>query len=347
MVKKNKIHRLCAALFAVALLFVSLAPVLSIGANAMVIQAERDEETYDFTIPPDIMYWTIPLDIMYSKTCGIVVENPMLSVAIDNGFTHITNIEMPGISATSTLPETFMERWHFEVNDYELSSETSYQKVQFGLQIDSGATMNEFGFTNSESFVCSFGDVFNFLNEFSLLCQPGYEFHSTVSVNLFMPKKIDGKWELVEYALDYEGARLNLHDDPRWYNPFPCGSLIDDVEYDPNYPEIIVENINISIKYFNLEDGELDHSAPASMLDFDVPMGRKLIRCSFAEFYEKYNGSYPVYASTGSFDLTSGLKAAIGGFLSTQIIPGLSFGGILAAVVGIMLFGLLLKIFNK
>ena len=92
MVKKKKIHRLCAALFAVALLFVSLAPVLSIGADAAVIEVERDDN-YEW-LSPDLLKIALPLDIFYTEECGLIVENPLQFVNYDGAYGFNQNFKI-------------------------------------------------------------------------------------------------------------------------------------------------------------------------------------------------------------------------------------------------------------
>lgn len=66
---------------------------------------------------------------------------------------------------------------------------------------------------------------------------------------------------------------------------------------------------------------------------------------AFREIYPRYVQVAPGTPGDASFDLGTFLRNTVGTFLSVEFIPGISLGGIAAAILGIVLFVAFLKIF--
>lgn len=354
MVKKKKLHRWCAGFFAAALLLVCLAPVLTVGADAAVIESwSNGVLSYE---TPVIYRLGLPLDIMYSEIAGLVIDNPLLSYGKDNATSYGFNIEMPSILYSENYAGDYLGFWHFEYGDTRVLTDNA-MVVGYGVQIDSLSSSNVFGFTNSQPFVVSFAQLYNFLSYVEFVLQPGFSLAATVEADIKFPRpKSDGGWELESFHLEYSEQSNNPYD-----HISECSAFLNlGADYFPSFllqRDVIVDSINIRFDYWNPPDG-IGDSIPASLVDFGFLYFDSDSLVTFEEFYIRYPSSVtnvvtppgttpPETTNPGStsdaFKLVEALSAGIGTFLDTEIVPGISFGGLLAVAVGISLVYVFIK----
>ena len=70
---------------------------------------------------------------------------------------------------------------------------------------------------------------------------------------------------------------------------------------------------------------------------------------TFVEFFDRYPGHRVIVSDSpgaADFNLTVFLKNSVGSFMETEIIPGISFGGLLAVAIGLSLTVVFLKFFG-
>lgn len=343
---KKMIKSIVAVLAAVFVLFLTLSPVLVSKAEAMVIRPGIDSDGN--LSAADVYYLMAPLDRMHNGIYDISCENPMYSVAVKNGFNEVTNIEMPYIGDAGYLG-TPLGRWSFGVQSIESSDSGSYM-VHFANQFDASSNSALYSLSNSSPFVANAVDLYNFLAKCKHVVQPMYEYKSKFVISGLYPCLVSERgWELVPFTCSQDFEYLNQTENVRTVSAFAeldFSLLPIDLRSTVNSKLCIITDFTVTFDlYAQLGPGVLS----ATFQDLMMPVSAEGFGHTFEEFYAEYPGNRVIVSDTpgaGIFDLTEGLKTAVGGFMGTEIIPGLSFGTILAFAIGISLVYVFLKFFG-
>lgn len=342
MVKKI-IKRIAAGSAAVLVLFLALFPPLVLDADAMVVRPDIDSD--GSLTPAEIYTLMAPLDRLYNGIYDISCENPMYTVAVKNGFNEVTNIEMPFIDDAGYIGDP-AGRWSFSVQSIESYTDKSY-KVHFANQFDASNNRALYSLSNSSPFIADMIDMYSFLSGCRHIVQPGYQYKSKFVISGYYPRLIsEGGWELKYFTISQDFEYLNQTDFLRDVFAF--------AELDFSLlPETLRTNINPKLCIITDFTVSFDLYAPlgpdlvnATFQELIMPFSADGFGHTFEDFYSEYPGHRVIVSDSpgvGIFDLTEGLKTAVGGFMATEIIPGFSFGGILSVAVGISLVYAFLK----
>jgi len=347
---KKKLYRILCVFSVFLVLLVTLAPLLSVGSQAMTF--EVDEEVSDGIFDVDIYHMLIPLDVLRSDSCGMQMENPMYSVAVYGATNLQTVVYLPDLDVESgeqDLPP--FTTWTFGVTELQ-DINNGFCNTSFTVNMDSLPTENTFALTNSLPFVCDTAQIYSFLSEFRLSVPPGYTAKATVEISYQEPRLIsEGGWQLVqEYDVQTFSVE-NLTGAVKSYDLISGYDVSSLITGDADLKHLLVDSFVLTIDLENKKDGLFDdgYSYSPGLLDFTFQYGAPAAFYDYEQFFDLYPAQRVFVSSSPDsniFNLTVGLKTAVGGFFETEIIPGLSFGGLLAVVVGISLVVLYLKVFS-
>ena len=332
MVKKKKIFKRITALAgAVLLLLVAVAPVISPSADALGVDFDVDND--EVVSVPSIYRLQIPLDVFTHVYDNITMENPLYSLCVADGQTLWEDVSFP-TSGNRLL------KFGAPYYDFNYSENVVLAGVYFDDGIERNG--NEFSLSNSSSFVVSLQELFVFLARCRYDVPVFYRFSSSVSVTGLYPQLIhEGGWELAPFSFDFSYSYENSLSDTAHILAF--GDVPDlDLPLDLSLDKlVIVEDISITFSmYAPLFATQSSKFEWANTQTFYMPYSADGFGHTFQEFYEKYPGRRVFVSdvpSSESFDLTVFLKNSVGSFMSTEIVPGLSFGGMLSVSIGISL----------
>ncbi len=354
MEKRKKVFKRISALCVAALVFfVAVCPALSPVANAMVVVPDENADG-SFAIPL-MSSWEIPLDVLKSDIYGVAVDNPMLSVATYYGANKPFYIDT-FISEPSSVLGDESGNWGFFVSGLTSIKEDRHLATYF-MQIDSTMNHNAFSFSASAPFVSTVSSIKDFLSSWSFVLNPGYTVKASVSFEYYFPQRDESGAYLLKYSRFRQSFdSLLISEDPTDICPlanFDVAQFPWEVIDPDNERMCYIVNFTVSFDFFNsLTDGLGDDGAVSTYAcyqQFSLPVSYRGTGYTFEDFYRAYPGVVVDFGesvdSTGTF-ISSFLKNSVGAFLSTQIIPGISFGGILSTLIGIGLVFLFIKLFG-
>ena len=349
---KRIIKRIAAGLVAALVLLLALSPALVPKAEATIYHPNLNSSE-----SPVVHSIMVPLDKFTNNTLNIGMDNPFYSVCVENGVNMPVRYEPYFDTADGMYYDSVISEWTFGISSISPYGDGSYQCNYF-VRMDASLNSVSFSLSNSEPFVTTLGELSYFFERCLYDVMPYYSYTSTFSVNGQYPVLVhEGGWELETFSGYDKYTYYNNTSDPveiHAFDHFLLAGFPSDLDYDKL---IIVDSITLTFNLFiTLSDlyvpgtttGELQ-SQPAYNQSFSMPVSLNGFGHSFVEFYEEYPGHRVLVSDspgTSIFDLTEGLKTAVGGFMGTEITPGLSFGGILSAAVGISLVFVLLKFFG-
>ena len=357
MVKNKKILKRVAALGAVALLLlVGVAPALMPAANAMVVVPERDDDGKLLT--PVLYQMAIPLDVLQSDVHGVVVDNPMFSIAVDNGYNQWTQIGMPNLEQNEDFFGDPLGIWDFHLSSLQTYG-NKYYRAGFTVQFDSPMNSNEFTLRNSSPFIATVSEMQSFLAGFEYFLRPGYEIQAVVNIEAMFPRLVsDRGWQLLPARSRQTFVSSNMTDTPEYVNlmaAFDIYQFVYDALVEPSGDSklLYVTDFSVSFSCVNsLSDGIGDSGSVnqyASIQHMNFLYSSPGSAHTFEEFFERYPGNRVIVSDNPGavdFDLTVFLKNSVGSFMATEIIPGISFGGLLAVAIGLSLTVVFLKFFG-
>lgn len=353
MVKNKKILKRVAALGAVALLLlVGVAPALMPAANAMFIVPKTDKDNNYLT--PKVAHLLLPLDTFTSEYHHISFENPMYSVCVGQGYNERFYIALPELSMNEDYLGNTAGWWKFDVLSYNSTVYDDY-RVRYGIQIDSSMNANAFSMSSSQPFVSTISDISYFLNFSDVRVDLGYTCTVNVSFDYLYPYLLtEGGYELMSGAFSKECVRVNLDSGAETFSMFDVilrdASLPTVLKNDPDRM-IIVQNFRITLDYYNsLSDGVGDSDPSLAWYQsFSLMAAEDSQFLTLDDFYAEYPGHRVIVSDdpgANNFDLTVFLKNSVGSFMATEIMPGLSFGGLLGVAIGLSLTVVFLKFFG-
>lgn len=343
MVKKKKIIKRVTALGAVALLLlVAIAPVISPAADALPAlpgNPGTDNETW-----ADVAYLLIPLDRFSVDIQKISLENPFYSVALGDstdGYSSSVDYKVYNYGA-----EPVWQFWKLGISD----TGNGFYNAHFGLADLAITNAVSITFSNSSQFVVKIGDLNTFLNYSYFGVPQFYECSVTVNISGYYPYKAeDNSWHLQSFSESYTVSDKNVNSGTTHVIlPQILPATISNQLGDESM--LIVDEISITSDWFvSLEDLNLNGAVPPDFLRFWMPVSSDDFTCNIRDFWTQYPcGTYISDGVPGdsNFKLTVFLSNAVSGFFATEIIPGLSFGGMLSVAIGISLVSVFLKFFG-
>ncbi len=349
MAKKKKLLKRIAAWFAVAfVLAAGVAPALLPCAGAFGIESEGVDGNYQM---PTILSPKVPFDTFTNMSYGITMENPFSKMVGFNS-DQSNGLNMPfditfvpsGDGLYNGGTWTFGSYSQFDNND------GTYNMGLF-FDVDSSSNSIWYSFSTSSSFIASMNELYEFFEGCSYVVNPFYQVTSTITIRGWCPKLVyEGGWQLDYFVATSDYFYKNTLSEPINTDAFGYLSLVDvsaDFDFDKM---LIIDEVIIEFKlYAPLSAAASDKFVGAGRQKFIMPYSSNGFIHTFDEFYKEYPGHRVIVSDNPgaeNFDLTTSLKNSVGNFMSTEIIPGLSFGGMLAVAIGLSLVVVFLKFFG-
>lgn len=349
MVKKKKIIKRVAAWFAMAfVLAAGVAPALLPSAGALPIASEKYDSNYQ---KPVVFSPMIPFDTFTNMSYGISMENPFLQlVAPDSDRADGTYLGLDVVFTTTDTGLYDGGTWTFGPYHSLDNGDGTYD---VGLRFDVDSSLNSiwYSFSTSSPFIASMNELFAFFEGCSYVVNPFYQVTSTITVRGYYPKLVyEGGWQLEPFVVTSDYFFKNTLSVP--HNTDAIGYLaVANLPSDfDNDKLLIVEGVDVVFNLFApLSASGSDKFVGAGEQAIIMPYSSDGFGHTFSEFYAEYPGHRVIVSNNPgaeNFDLTSSLKNTVGSFMATEIIPGLSFGGMLSTAIGISLVFVFLKFFG-
>lgn len=344
MVKKKKIIKRVAALGAVALLLlVAIAPVISPAADAL--PALPGVDSSGNSVPGSVAYLPIPLDRFSQDTWHVSLENPFYSVAVGDsadsfeGYSSSIDVKLYNYGS-----DPVWEFWNLGLTYDDVGAYTA----RFGFNHICAGNSLRFSMSNSSQFIAWPERLNSFLAGCQFVLPQYYEYKSTVYISGKYPSlNGNGNWDLIPFSGTYEITANNVS----------VGSSmvgLPQIQFDALASDfngksmIIVDSITISFDLFvslaNVANGAVCCDGFFQLYMPVVMDTVNFVTCDFEDFWLLYpSDNLNTTPGSSNFNLTAFLRDAVGGFFSTEIIPNLSFGVLLAVAISVSLVGILVK----
>lgn len=340
MEKRQKIKRIFCLFSCFLFLCISLVGFIpSASAFSYVPDDPHDSDVYESLVPFDKFTlknsgnWTIP--------------NPLLSWHPD------------GVNDSSWIESNSLESlWVLsQAKDWTVDSTGEFlvQRKLTGLcsTVDGVHVV----FSTSRPFVSTRPALIYFLNNFQVKLMEHYILKCSLTMKVKVPVlQDDGSYSLVSKTITGEsivnGEVLNGID---MYVPCidyrAAGTSLYSFLANLGDLDVIVESIflDVDIDYCNIQ-GHTAKCYSTYGVYFQTPYVLKGNFLSISGFYDKYPNQgieyVYIYEEVDTMNFLASLKVGVSGFFGTEIIPGISFGGLLSVSIGIGLVVAFLKHFG-
>lgn len=208
-------------------------------------------------------------------------------------------------------------------------------------------------------FVTSRAAIVYFFNNFKVRMYPGWNLSTQLTIHCKQPTRKTSTSGYTLIDASFTTTEYKPHADFLTYDTYECffdvynNTQLFNLINGNSHDEIIVESISLQIVIDPRTDVTIDKCYSTSGVYFQVPFVLKANFNSFVDFFEKYPNvdkevvhipvEVPVLTD-GNF--LASLQVAVSGFFTTEIMPGLSFGGLLSVAIGIGLVVAFLKHFG-
>ncbi len=311
-------------------------------ASALIV-GDSQTDDYVSSFETQYGYLAIPFDRITLKTSGFGMyseEFPLYSISLNGDTNANTNISDPD--------DIFRDVSYYTQLFNKIDNNTADVFAFISGRIATDGVFS-FDLSTSKPFIFSYNDYTDFYNVSHINVAAGYELKETFTMNVSYPVLIHaGGYELRNETVTLVRTFNNTSSNTVSVilMPFPNSAEVsfwDDV----GTKQFIVNSCTLSIDLAN-------YSADDTKYSYNLGCGLSLRYRdesqlpSFKQFYENYPGHRVIVSDdpdASTFDVLTFLKNGVGGFFNTEIMPGVSFGGLLSVAIGISLVFLFLKFF--